>query len=427
MTEIMIVKLTFIELRVCNMKKIVFCVMLSLLLTACSNSESSEADTVLETTVTQATEATTAVTATEEKTTTTDPQPTELKIDMSKKLDIGKTYKWSISESYNDLFITDNGRYFYSDFRHGASSDHYLVYDNGSGEPENVLDAPNRYFYSVRYVKDNVLYLKAKHWSAENECVYLKLEGDKLTLDDIMLDGFFTEDNVYSTESSKDGKHTIIYKTDYEGRNRTDICTLKVPYENMRNFVIYEDKLLYDYSIGEDQRRFACCDLNIPQKETVYEDVNLYSYYGNYINNGYMYFIDNYDHYRLKRFNIENQRFEFVCNPQSGELIEALEYNFIDDYLIYHPKVDNYEDEGKIFIMNDDECKEIFDASEYFGTDGSLYYIGDIQCTDGHIFVTAYSGGFGILIFEIDIDGNVIEIIHNQYHNQYDMDTISEE
>lgn len=408
------------------MKKIVFCVMLSLLLTACSNSESSEADTVLETTAAQVTETKPAVTTTACKTeaaVTTEVQPTELKINMSEKLDIGETYEPSISNINKCIFFTDNGRYFNSDFRHGASSEHYLVYNNGSGEIENVLDAPNLYHYSVRYVKDNVLYITAKHFTEEIDRIYLKLEGNKLTLDDIMLEGFFTEDYVYCKEPSEDEKHTIIYKTDYEGRNRTDICTLNVPYENIGDFTLYEDKLLYDYSASKDNRCFVCRDLNIPQNETVYEDVNLNSYYGSFINNGYMYFIDNYDDYRLKRFNIENQKFEFVCNTQSGELIETRNYNFIDDYLIYNPNTDNYEDEGKIFIMNDDECKEIFDASEYFGTDGSLYYIGNIQCTDGRIFVTAYSGGFGILIFEMDIDGNVIEIIHNTY----DIDVMAEE
>ncbi len=392
-------------------KKIIFAVMLSLLLTACSNSESPETDTALETTTTQVTETTTAVTTTKKKTTTTEVQPTKFEINMSEKLDIGETYEPSIPDSHKDVFITDNGRYFYSDFRRGASSEHYLVYDNGNGEPENILGAPDSFGYSVRYVKDDIVYITARHYTEDIDRIFLKLEGNKLTLDDIMLDGFFTEDYVYCKEPSKDEKHTIIYKTDYEGRNRTDVCVLNVPYKNMGNCIVYEDKLLYNYAVTEEQHRFACRDLNIPQKETVYEDVYLNSYYGNYINNGYMYFVDKHADNRLVRFNIDSQKFEFVCHPQSGELIEALNYNFIDDYLIYN----NYDDESKIFIMNDDECKEIFDVNDYFGGNYYNYYIENIQCTDGRIFVTAFSGGFGIMIFEIDINGNMIEVIHNTY------------
>lgn len=385
-------------------KKIIFAVMLSLLLTACSNSESSEAETVLETTATQATEATAAVTSVKKKTTTTEPQPTKFSFKNSEKLDFGKTYEPSIPNSEKCIFFTDNGKYFNS-----CIDSYYrkLHYDDGESIPKNIQGIPNNFLSKVRYIKDNIVYLMAYH---ENLEIPIKLDNDVMLLDSNAIDGFFTENYVYSEKSSKDGKRTIIYKTDYYGGDRSDVCTLNVPYENMGNFVVYKDKLLYYYTVkdksGQYRNRFVCRDLNIPQKETIYEHDSLrIMYYNGYINNGYMYFSGAFNNsYRLIRFDIESQQFEYVCNPQNGEFIDANRFNFIDESIIY---VKSFS--SSVYILNENECKEIFNASDFLNDYGGVTAI---QCTDGHIYLELNSEK-GIIILEIDIDGNIIEVIHD--------------
>ena len=60
--------------------------------------------------------------------------------------------------------------------------------------------------------------------------------------------------------------------------------------------------------------------------------------------------------------------------------------------------------------MNDNENTLIFSAENYFVNES--YEIRDIQCQDNHIYILIGSGAFYQCIMEIDIDGNVIEVIH---------------
>ncbi len=386
-------------------KKIIFAVMLSLMLTACSNSEGSKIDTASETTATQATETTTAVTTTKKKTTTTDVQPTKFAFKMSEKLDIGKTYEPSIPNSQKCIFFTDNGRYFNSCI---DSNYPKLHYDDGEGRPKNIQGIPNNFYSWVRYINENIIYLTAHYELLE---IPVKLEDDVMLLDNYAIDGFFTENCVYQKEASPSKDRTIFYKTDYYGGSRKEICHINIPFEDVENFIVYKDKLLYNYTVkdkwGQTHNRFVCRDLNIPQKETIYEHDGL-SIVGNngYINNGYMYFV-NYlsDGYTLIRFNIESQEFEYVCNPQNGEFIDVNLFNFIDDTIIYT------KDYSKtVCIINENECKEILNVRDFL----SEVYGGikTIQCIDGHIYLEI-SSGKGIVLLEIDIDGNVIEVIHD--------------
>ena len=339
---------------------------------------------------------------------TTEPEQTTEAIKNAQKLDIGETDKWSLSDRHKEIFFTDQGRYFYSDIGGRQSANDVLCLDRGYGEPENIPGTPDQYEYFVRYQKGNAIYLSRADHNREYE--YFKLEDNILTPDNEPLIGYYTEDYVYSKEAFSEEENVSIYRTDYDGKTHEFVCQLDANSEQIKYFMIYDNKVWY---MSNDI--FSCCDIETGEIKHFDNGAT------GYVNNGYIYYNfydkEHFEH-KLSRFNTKTGECEYVCDPDTDEALDKYYYTigFYDEYLLYG-------DHGSVYALSDNGKIKVFDLNEYFNTPEECFYIANIQCTDGRIFVRGQSGGFKLILLEIDIDGNVIEIIHNQY----DIDEMAEE
>jgi len=117
------------------------------------------------------------------------------------------------------------------------------------------------------------------------------------------------------------------------------------------------------------------------------------------INNGYMYYTYYEESGKLLRFNLSNYEYEEVCRTDKDNLYA---FDFYDDYILYSSG-------NSLYRLSDNENTLIFSTNDY-----SEKYdrMDGIQCQDNCIFIKMGSGAFCQCIMEIDIDGNVIELIH---------------
>lgn len=171
--------------------------------------------------------------------------------------------------------------------------------------------------------------------------------------------------------------------------------------DDIYDFVLYDNKIWYEYiDRGTENYTHIFVAFDLATGETTKFDnggIGL-------INNGYMYYIE--DSNKLLRFNLSNYECEVVCesNGDSDIKLDIEAFNFYESYILY-------SSDGSIYKLSDNENTLIFSAQNFFDTDYS-YRIANIQCQDNRIFIKIASGAFYQCIMEIDIDGNVIEVIH---------------
>ena len=80
-----------------------------------------------------------------------------------------------------------------------------------------------------------------------------------------------------------------------------------------------------------------------------------------------------------------------------------MSFDFYEKYILYSSG-------DFLYKYSDNENTPIFSVQDYF--EDESYRIREIQCQDNRIFIKIGSGAFYQCIMEIDIDGNVIELIH---------------
>lgn len=260
-------------------------------------------------------------------------------------------------ENYKFIYFTDCGRYYLVDIGGRDSANYVLCFENNDGISEILTETED---CAVEYSDNDSLYL-SRHRS-QNVSEKYKLEGNTLIpIDNYPFD--LTKDSVFAN----------------------------IP-DNADKYLIYDDKIFYDYY---DREGISYYDTKTG------ETVDFNSGKIGIINNGCMYYTYYKESNKLLRFDLLDYKYKVVCEIDKSQYLLA--FDFYKDSILYSS--DN-------FLYRKDNYGEnlIFSADDFFKSKG--YEIRNIQCEDNRIFINIGAGAFYQCIMEIDIDGNVIEVIH---------------
>ena len=183
---------------------------------------------------------------------------------------------------------------------------------------------------------------------------------------------------------------------DYEGNNCEIVLDISDDNIDIFAMMVYNNKIWYEYvnrSSGDYTNYISCFDL------TTGENTKLKNGEIGLINNGFMYYTSCEEPNKLIRFNLSKYEDEVVIN--NDKILSA--FDFYGDHILYSSG-------DLLYKYSDNENTPIFSIQDYF--EDESYRIREIQCQDNRIFIKIGSGAFCQCIIEIDIDGNVIELIH---------------
>lgn len=215
------------------------------IISACSFNDLSESEIINnnfpETSVSEITEKVTETT----QTATTSIIP----ISKVEKLNLGKIDKYS-SElfSYKNKFIysTIHGKYYPVEIGRRNSANYVLCLDRGNGNTEVLTETEDS---TVMYSDEKSLYLSKYIWK-DNKSVLYKLENDSITaIDEYPFEcGKYNIGN-YIYYSSRINDIIAIYRMDQSKSNSEAVIDLP---ENVEKYIIYDNKIWYDYKQGQD-------------------------------------------------------------------------------------------------------------------------------------------------------------------------------
>lgn len=322
------------------------------------------------------------------QTTSETVQPETTQLNKAENLNLGEVYEYILKNNFNTKFIffTNYGRYYYVEIGGRDSANFVLCLDRGSGDPQILTETEDS---SVIYSDENALYL-LKFIRENNTYVRCKLEDDNLTAIDeypFEYEKYFANEYFYYPERNND--IVTVYRMDQDKNNTEKVIDLP---EDVDNYTIYDNKIWYDYSRAEG---FSYYDL------ITGETVDFNKGKVGIINNGYMYYTYHAESSGLMRFDLSSGEYEVVFETEKNQNLFA--FNFYKDSILYCSG-------DSVYRYNDNEQKQIFSAEDHFNSEG--YYMGGIQCEDDRIYIEICSGAFYHCIMEIDIDGNIIEVIH---------------
>ena len=129
------------------------------------------------------------------------------------------------------------------------------------------------------------------------------------------------------------------------------------------------------------------------------------------INNGYMYYVYP-DKQTLYRLNLSNYKEEKVLD---GIDYLSIRYGqaicFFNNHFFYskiEKQGNGVPEKYTLYRFGEDGNEPIFEAKDE-------YYVNSIQYHDDRLYLELGCGGFWLGIFEIDTDGNVIEVVHENH------------
>ena len=312
-----------------------------------------------------------------------------------KKLDLGEIYKYSsmFLSSNKFIYFTDYGRYYQVEIGGRQSANYVWCYEGRNSEPKILTETEDS---TVIYCDKNSVYLSKYIWH-DNKYLRYKLEKDSIiAIDELPFayDKYYIENYIYYSIKNNDA--ITIYRMD-QGKNNSEVV-VDLP-ESVEKYIVYDNKIWYDYS---NKQGISYYDLEACKTEN-FDKGKL-----GIINNGYIYYTYYKEPGKLLRFNLSNYKYEEVCgteknpNGKPSEQDNMYAFDFYEDYILY--SLGNL-----LYRYSDNENTLIFSAEDY-----SVKYgrIDGIYCQDNRIFIKMCSGAFYQCIMEIDIDGNVIEVIH---------------
>lgn len=312
------------------------------------------------------------------------------------KLELTSIDEWSSYNQNKIIYFTNDGCFYQTEIGGRDSANYILTFnnkiDNSKIPLEKTEDFSPYYFDgSTFYGYKRSMGLCSYEYSIDS----LKSINHKLDIIDSSI-CYFTPDYIFFFK--KDDNTSGIYKMDYNGKNLENVIDLDSNYD-VYDFAVYDDRIFcqyinrtYDKASKNFSYNFSVYDLQAEQRtELSNGGIGL-------INNEYMYYVDTENDYKLMRFSLLNYNCEQVCECKMRH------FDFFNDYILY-----SYGD--SLYRMNETENAIIFSAGDYFNT-GYIYEISSIQCQNNRIFINISSGPFFNCIMEIDIDGNVIEVIH---------------
>lgn len=293
-------------------------------------------------------------------------------------------------ENFDDLnkrkpvFFSDSDYYYYSYVGGRDSANFVLSFDNGDGNPvpvENGEDCIWYYnsgdtFYGTKWSIDGVSFCKCENNAVSDICAYPQSYIHK---------SYFTRDYIYYVIS--DDKTAEICRVGYNGENPESVLTLDEA-DYALDFLVYDNKIYYD---AKKYHKLGIYDIEtgvnteIPQGGV------------GRIHNGYMYYIDDYDLWRMK---LSDYSIEAVNE-------KVINFDFIGNDIVYST-YDEIKRDSSIFILENGVNRKLFSAQEFFGND--YHYMIDKLCIEnGHIFVEISSGPYYSYIAELDTDGNLVK------------------
>lgn len=340
-----------------NKHFIIFVALLSILtLFSCSKNEEShepnEIQIFSETSdVTETTILTTTLTTvSSEITTVTIPQV----------LDFSKYENMNYESNYsyrNFIYFTDYGRYYPVEIGGRDSANYVLCFEDKNGTAEILTQTEDSV---VEYSDNNSLYLRKYNDHNYKRSYKYKLVGNEL-----------------------------ISIENYPFDNIKDFVSLNLS-DNIGNYLLYDDKIFYDHN---DAEGISYYDLKTGEIQ------NFDSGKVGIISKGYIYYRCSN---KFFRFDLSTFEYELICEFE--DTLDVTLFDAYDDSILYST-------EYSLYAFNQNEHNLIFSTQDFLGNEG--YRIDGIQCQDNRIFINIGSGAFYQCIMEIDIDGNVIEVIHD--------------
>jgi hypothetical protein len=333
----------------------------------------------------------------------TRPVTTSFKtISKAEKLNLGEIDEWSFNSRSKFIYFTDYGCYYPIEASSLKDEDYDDVCDDlakhdavyklclDDGNKKTILDnTKNCMFY---YCNGNSIYIY-KYDDDNDNGIYRLYKDDLIKLADYPDNGYisavcFTEEYIYY--SIFDEKKSAVYLMDYNGSNVEHIFDNPTKIWDM---TVHNEKIWFERSYEMYQiHGLAYYDMETGNAE------HLQNSQMGYINNGYMYYLNG----SVYRLNLSNFDREIVI--KSSDDAHLFSFDFYEDSILY-------SDGNSVYRHNDNENTMIFSVCDYFDSD-KYYQIREIQCQDNRIFLKIVQGAFYQCIMEIDIDGNVIEIIH---------------
>ena len=300
--------------------------------------------------------------------------------------------RYNIAQPY---FDGDNDMYYYCVFA-GDSARDYLYYNNGVDEPTSA-DVPEIDDFKVHIIIDRAIYgieYDRSDWYSAYITRYKDGVGERLT-DDPVKGCYFAEEGIYYQIENK------INLMDYNGQNPKPI--VEIPDElysddGSPKFIVYRGNLWYCYDRDVKDHYYPLWCYDFDKTFTRFDNGGLDA-----VNNGFLYYQEPYpaDQY-LYRFNCETYTVERI-----GDSASIFDYAFSDNH-IFHISFDSSGSTSHLYRMNQKENEKILSPESLRHSNDLLC----ISCVDNRIFVTGHEGLFYSCLAEIDSDGNIIRIIH---------------
>ena len=302
---------------------------------------------------------------------------------------------WFASNYHNHQpFIDSNGDlYYYVTHMRGDSIGNFLCYDDGVNGPKEI-GLPETDHFTVGAILDGTIYGVEHNAGDANDLFIAKFQNNSVKrLFESPIEGcYFAEEGIYYQRGN------IIYLMDYSGNNskRTVEIPVELHVDSIHsNFIVYRGKLWYSYDDFFKEYYYPLWCYDFDGTFTKFDNGGLEA-----VNNGYLYYKDKDD--KLYRFNCETFSAEPVC-----ENIDVLNYSFYKNSVLCTTYDDNDDGRGLYRIHSNDKRKILspkqLDLSEYISV---------VSCSEDRIFITGDSGLFYTCLAEIDINGNIIKIIH---------------
>jgi len=296
------------------------------------------------------------------------------------ELNLGEPDEWNFNSRTKEIFLCENGYYYYFEKGDVDGPHRVLAFDSGDGNRIEQVATDN---FTGVFLHDNDIY------GYQEDSGVCKYENGVLTVfpNTQTYNIYFSESGIYFSGIDE----SVIYRMDYTGENITPIAKLNKHQIEICDFAIYKGKIWYDYIdreiSGMPQKNFATYDLET--KEVLEFDNGRVGL----INNSYMYYTD--DDSKFYRFNCETYCVEKICDAT----VEA--FDFSGGFILYAT-------EDAVYKLNEKENKKILSVNQL----GKSDYFLAIQCQNDRIFILSGSGAFYTYLAEIDINGKIIKKIH---------------
>lgn len=312
--------------------------------------------------------------------------------------------------NYKPYFDKKGGMYYY------VAHDNlcYLYYDDGVSVPVK-LNLPSDEVFAAAAIVDDVIYgieeeEKTTMEELSDGSVYITSVTNKyieryangkleLLLKEPVEGCYFAKEGIYY--QLKD----TINLMDYDGKNSRLIT--KIPndiyYESaLSNIVVYRGKLWYSYG---DADELWCYDFD---KTFTMFDLNMNNSEIDAVNNGYIYYTveDSNHNHSLYRFNCDMYCTELVIDGNEEDY-DVGSFAFYKNNILFTATNYTSGDSG-LYKLNSQGIEKILSPNKLGKSDGII----DVWCIDDRLFTMGVFELNVHCLAEIDIDGNVLEIIH---------------